>query len=83
MALLVVGHRAWSAGPLARYRELQATEANLRRYDDWRGSRAAIDDGARTGADEMKEQLRQRVWLWGGVIVRLGVVLIVRGSLVR
>jgi hypothetical protein len=67
--------------PLARYRALQATEANLRRYDDWRGSRL-VDDSERTGADEMKDYLRDRVRLWSAVIV-VGVVLVVVGFIVR
>ncbi len=67
--------------PLARYRALQATEANLRRYDDWRGSRL-VDDSARTGADEMKEYLRGRVRLWA-VVALAGVALIVVGILIR
>ena len=68
-------------GPLSRYRALQATEANLRRYDDWRGSRL-VNDSERTGADEMKDYLRGRVRLWGAVIA-VGVVLLVVGFLVR
>jgi uncharacterized membrane protein HdeD (DUF308 family) len=67
--------------PLARSRELQATEENLRRYDDWRGTRL-VDDSQRTGADEMKDYLRRQVRLWGAVIV-VGIVLIVVGFLVR
>jgi len=67
--------------PLARYRALQATEANLRRYDDWRGTRL-VDDSERTGADEMKDYLRDRVRLWGAVLV-VGVVLVVVGFIVR
>lgn len=67
--------------PLSRYRALQATEANLRRYDDWRGS-WLVDDSERTGADEMKDYLRGRVRLWAAVIA-VGVVLIVAGFLIR
>jgi hypothetical protein len=79
-ALILVG--AYQVrGPLARSRALQATEDNLRRYDDWRGSRL-VDDAERTGADEMKDYLRARVRLWGAVIVA-GVVLVVIGFLVR
>ena len=80
IALIAVGAYQVRA-PLAKYRSLQATEANLRRYDDWRGSRL-VDDSERTGADEMKDYLRDRVRLWGAVIV-VGVVLIVVGFIVR
>jgi hypothetical protein len=78
----LIGFGAWQVRPpLARYRALQATEANLRRYDDWRGSRL-VNDSERTGADEMRDYLRGRVRLWGAVIV-VGVVLVIAGFLVR
>jgi hypothetical protein len=67
--------------PLGRYRQLRATEANLRRYDDWRGTRL-MDDGTRTGADEMKEQLRARVRMWG-IVIAIGVGLITVGVVIR
>jgi hypothetical protein len=68
--------------PLARYRELQATEANLRRYDSWRGgNRTAVDTGV-TGADIMRGHLRSTVIRWGAVIAA-GIVLIVAGFVVR
>lgn len=80
IVLIAVG--AYQArAPLARARELEATKANLRRYDDWRGSRL-VDDGERTGADEMQDYLRGRVRLWGAVI-GVGVVLVVAGFVVR
>lgn len=87
IALVIVGAAVVGAalygirGPLARYRALQATEANLRRYDDWRGTRL-VDDAARTGADEMKDYLRGRVRLWA-VVASIGAVLIVAGLLLR
>jgi hypothetical protein len=86
-ALIVIGVALVGAGvlmirePLGRYRQLRETEANLRRYDDWRGNRL-VDDGTRTGADVMKEVLRGRIQMWGIVIV-IGVVLLVVGFVVR
>lgn len=69
-------------GPLARYRELQATEANLRRYDSWRGGhRTAVDTGV-TGADIMQARLRSTAIRWG-VVIAAGIVLIVAGFVVR
>jgi uncharacterized membrane protein len=80
--LLLVALGIWQVRqPLAHYRSLEATQANLRRYDDWRGGRLG-DDSARTGADEMRDLLRNRVRLWAGVAV-VGVVLIVAGFVVR
>lgn len=65
-------------GPLARYRDLKATQENLTRYDDWRGNRLRPEPGERTGADVMLELLRRRTLLWGAV-AGVGVVLIVAG----
>jgi uncharacterized membrane protein HdeD (DUF308 family) len=82
LALLGAGI-AMIRGPLARYRQLQETDANLRKYEAWRGGgrRTAVVSGV-TGADEMKAQMRQRAQLWGGVAAA-GVVLIVLGFIVR
>lgn len=81
LVLLVVGVMAIRR-PLARYRELQATDANLRRYDSWRGGkRTAVETGV-TGADVMRAQLRSTSIRWGAVIVA-GIVLIVAGFVVR
>lgn len=68
--------------PLAHYRSLEATQANLRRYDDWRGSRPLDEAGSRTGADEMRDLLRDRIRLWAVVII-IGVVLLVAGFVIR
>lgn len=71
--------------PLARYRELQAIDANVRRYDAWRGgSRTAAGGGpsGETGADVMREQLRSKMMRWGALIVA-GVVLIAAGFAIR
>ena len=82
VGLLLLALGIWQVRqPLAHYRSLEATQANLRRYDDWRGGRLA-DDGGRTGADEMRDLLRNRVRLWAGVAI-VGVVLIVVGFVVR
>jgi hypothetical protein len=67
---------------LARQRELRATQANLARYDDWRGNRIRREPGERTGADEMLDLLRRQILLWGG-LAATGVILIVVGFLVR
>jgi hypothetical protein len=86
-ALMLLGVALVGAGvlmirePLGRYRQLRETEDNLRRYDDWRGTRL-VDDTSRTGADVMKEVLRGRIQMWGIVIV-IGVVLLVVGFVVR
>lgn len=69
-------------GPLARQRELKETQANLARYDEWRGTRLRPEPGERTGADEMLAMLRRQSLLWGGVAVA-GIGLLVAGFLIR
>jgi len=78
-AALIVAGLVQVQGPLSRYNELRSIEDNARRYDAWRGGsrRTAVDSGP-TGADVMKEQMRQRVLFWGGAIV-VGVVLVILG----
>lgn len=81
LVLLVVGVTAIRR-PLARYRELEATDANLRRYDSWRGgNRTAVDPGV-TGADVMRVQMRSAIIRWG-VVIAAGIVLLVAGFVVR
>jgi hypothetical protein len=80
LLLLVLG--IWQVRqPLAHYRSLEATQANLRRYEAWRGGRAD-DHAGRTGADEMRDLLRNRIRLWVGVAVAGG-VLILAGFIIR
>lgn len=65
-------------GPLATIRQLDQTQANLDRYDSWRGKRTGVQADGPTGADVMRAQMRQRALLWGGLIAA-GVVAIVAG----
>jgi hypothetical protein len=67
-------------GPLATIRHLDETEANLARYETWRGKRTGVEADGPTGADIMRQQMRQRLLLWAGVI-GAGVVSIVVGLL--
>lgn len=66
--------RAW--GAWQRWRALAAHEANLRRYDSWRGSRPAPDAAGPSSADLMQAELRSQVVRWG-VLALVGLVLIV------
>jgi hypothetical protein len=65
-------------GPLATIRRLDETEANLERYETWRGKRTGVDADGPTGADVMRAQMRQRAILWG-VLIAAGAVSIVLG----
>lgn len=71
--------------PLARLAELGRLAENARRYESWRGGRAALgtaDGAGTTGADVMRRMLRQRVLLWTAVGI-VGVLLLVAGFAVR
>jgi len=86
LVLVLAGVAAVAAGaamvrrPLATIRHLDATEANLKRYQDWRGSDRGVPADGPTGADIMRQQMRQRVLVWGSVIAG-GVAAIVLGLL--
>jgi hypothetical protein len=78
LVLVVVGY--WRArGPWARYQELKAQDANVARYEAWRGG--SRPDG-RTGASVAMEILRRQVQL-NGVVIIVGVALLMAGFLVR
>jgi hypothetical protein len=66
--------------PLATIRRLDATEANLARYETWRGKQTGPQADGPTGADEMRAQMRQRAILWG-VLAGGGVVSVFAGLL--
>lgn len=68
-------------GPLATIRHLDQTQANLDRYDSWRGKNTGVQAEGPTGADVMRAQMRQRLLLWGALIVA-GAISIVAGVLV-
>lgn len=65
-ALMVVGV-SQARLPYTRYRALQETDANIRRYEQWRGGRRPDGDEV-TGADVMRDELRRQLRLWGVVI---------------
>ncbi len=69
-------------GPLATIHRLDATEANLARYEAWRGKRTGVDADGPTGAGEMRAQMRQRLMLWGFVVAG-GVASMVIGLIAR
>jgi hypothetical protein len=88
LVLIIGGIAAIAVGslrvraPLATIRRLDQTEANLARYETWRGRRTGVDADGPTGADVMRAQMRQRVLLWSAVIGG-GVVAIALGLLTR
>lgn len=81
--LMLLGVAGASAGyarfrrPWARYRALKEQEANITRYESWRGG---VRDTGTTGASVAMELARKQS-REAGVIVAAGVALIVLGIL--
>lgn len=78
IALIVVGFQR-ARGPWARYQELKEQEANVARYEAWRGG---IRDGHPTGAS-VAMALFRRQWQMGAGVAVVGVVLVLLGFAVR
>lgn len=88
LALIVAGVAAIAVGafrirgPLATIRRLDAADANLRRYETWRGRDTSVQADGPTGADEMRALMRQRVILWGALI-GAGAVGVIAGLIIQ
>ncbi len=78
LVLMAVGWRR-ARGPWARYRALQAEDANIARYEAWRGG---LRDEGKTGASVAMEILQRQARL-GALVAAFGVVLVVAGLLVK
>jgi hypothetical protein len=75
VVLIALGY-VRARGPWGRYQELKAQEANIARYEGWRGSRLR-DDGS-SAASLMAEQLRRRAQI-AGLVAVAGFVLVFVG----
>ena len=79
--LMLLGFVAASAGyarfrgPWARYQALKAQDANIARYESWRGG---VRDTGTTGASVAMELLRRQV-RQAGMLVAAGVAVFVLG----
>ena len=78
VALIAVGYTR-ARRPWARYQQLKEQDANVARYEAWRGG--LRDDGS-TGASVAMAVLRRQAQI-GGLIAVAGVVLVFLGFLVR
>jgi hypothetical protein len=78
VALIAVGYSR-ARGPWARYQQLKAQDANVARYESWRGG--LRDDGA-TGASVAMAVLRRQARIGAGIAI-VGVVLVFLGFLIR
>jgi len=78
VALIAIGYSR-ARVPWARYRSLKAQDANVARYESWRGG--VRSDGV-TGASVAMAVLRRQAQIGAGIAV-VGVVLVFLGFLIR
>ncbi|MFL5650435.1 MAG: hypothetical protein ACJ77U_09605 [Chloroflexota bacterium] len=78
VALIAVGYSR-ARGPWARYQQLKAQDANVARYESWRGG---LRDDSTTGASVAMAVLRRQARI-GAAIAIVGVVLVFLGFLIR
>ncbi len=78
VVLVVIGYTR-ARGPWARYQALKAEDANIARYESWRGG---LRNNEQTGASVAMEMLRRQAQV-GGAIAIAGVVLIFLGFFLR
>jgi threonine/homoserine/homoserine lactone efflux protein len=77
--LLWLGY-ARARGPWARYQDLKAQDANVARYEAWRGG--IREDPGPTGASVAMAILRRQVQIGAGLGV-VGLIAIVAGFVIR
>ena len=78
IALIAIGYSR-ARGPWSRYQALKAQDANVARYEAWRGG--IRDDGA-TGASVAMAILRRQAQIGAGIAIA-GVILVFLGFLIR
>lgn len=76
VAAMAVGYSR-ARGPWARYQALKAQEANIARYESWRGG---LRDSGTTGASVAMEMARKQA-REGGIIMAAGFALAILGFL--
>jgi len=66
-------------GPWARYQALKEEDANVSRYNAWRGG---VRDDSTTGASVAMEVFRRQMTI-AGAVMAVGIVLLVLGFAIR
>lgn len=79
VALIAVGYQR-ARGPWARYQQLKEQDANVARYESWRGGVRNSD--STSGASVAMAVLRRQAQI-GAAIAIAGVVLVFLGFLIR
>jgi hypothetical protein len=80
VALVAIGYTR-ARGPWSRYQALKEQEANVARYEAWRGGLRTADDGP-TGASLLMAEFRRQAQV-AGAIALVGVVLIFLGFFLK
>jgi uncharacterized membrane protein len=78
VVLIAVGYTR-AKGPWARYQHLKEQDANVARYESWRGG---VRDTSTSGASIAMEMFRRQARI-GAAIALVGFVLVFVGFLVR
>lgn len=76
--LILVGYTR-AKGPWARYQALKAQDANVARYESWRGG---VRDDSATGASVAMAILRRQAQTAGAIAI-VGFILVFAGFLIR
>jgi hypothetical protein len=71
VALIAVGY-ARGRGPWSRYQALKAQDANVARYEAWRGG---VRDDGKTGASVAMAVLRRQAQIAGAIAIAGGILL--------
>jgi hypothetical protein len=79
VALIALGYLR-ARGPWSRYQELKEQEANISRYEGWRGTR--LRDEGPSAASIMAQEMRRRAQI-GGMVLIAGFVLVFLGFAVH
>jgi hypothetical protein len=77
-ALVVIGY-VRASGPWRRYRALKEQDANIARYEAWRGG---VRSDSKTGASVAMEILRRQAQI-GGLVAGGGLALVFAAFLLR
>jgi hypothetical protein len=78
IALIAYGYSR-ARGPWQRYQHLKEQDANVARYEAWRGG---VRDSSPSGASVAMEMLRKQARTYAGVAI-VGFLLVLAGFLIR
>jgi hypothetical protein len=76
--MIAIGYQR-ARGPWARYQELKDQDANIARYEAWRGG---LRDSSTTGASVAMQVLRRQAQR-GAILVGVGFALVFLGFLIK